>query len=218
MNSQTTMINHFGSIYISDKSISEIPILYKDSIINGNFHCGRNDLVTLINSPKIVNEDFDCRDNKSLISLKGSPKNIGVHFNCKGTNIKTLHSNTTYVGKVFDVSNTPISSLEGAPEWIRTLVLSNNKNLTNLKDVHKHLKYCNHITIDSPGCYIESHILGLILVDGLLVINNFGINCMGFPEACYIINKYLKLEQGKNSLLACQQELIEAGLEQYAQL
>ena len=86
------------------------------------------------------------------------------------------------------------------------LFLTNNK-LTNLKGIHKHLEYCKGVILFQQNP-INSHILGLLKIknlQGVVFTDN---------SLTDIINKYLP----EGNLLGCQQELIDAGFEDFAQL
>ena len=63
------------------------------------------------------------------------------------------------------------------------------------------------------GCAgIKSHILGLLLIDGCKEVE------MDNKDIEKIMNKYLKQPFTPHRLYDCQDELIEAGFEEYAQL
>ena len=65
---------------------------------------------------------------------------------------------------------------------------------------------------------IKSHVLGLLLIDGLEEVSfeSFSIGADAAKhKVAQIINKHLK--NGRD-VFACQEELIEAGLDEYAQL
>ena len=64
-------------VYIDNKNLSEIPV--KFGIINGNFNCSFNNLISLKGSPEIVGRSFDCSYNK-LISLEYAPEIINRDF------------------------------------------------------------------------------------------------------------------------------------------
>jgi hypothetical protein len=59
---------------------------------------------------------------------------------------------------------------------------------------------------DNP---ITSHILGVLLIEGCELI------ILDYPKVHNIINKHLK---GDRDVFACQEELIEAGFDEYAKL
>ncbi len=205
----------YDIVSISDRFLDEIPKQWATVEIRKRFDCSSNNIKYLTNSPKIVYGDFNCRSNQQLISLKESPEFIGGNFDCCFTSIKTLNSSTTEVGKVFDVFGTPITSLEGAPARLNILAIGDNK-ITSFKDIHKHLNYCKKIIIQNSTYTIESHIIGLLLVNGLKSLEYVDAANLKYIRAMDIVYKYIGL--GKLGLLECSAELCDAGLEQYAQL
>jgi hypothetical protein len=113
------------------------------------------------------------------------------------------------VNRSFDCSYNQLTSLEGAPNTIGGYFFcGGNQELTSLQGVYKIIKKINgrlYIT-DTP---IKSGGIGLILIEGLTKIYS---NLPAFK----IINRYLG--QGKKGLLRCQEELVDAGYEEYAKL
>jgi hypothetical protein len=126
--------------------------------------------------------------NNKLTSLQGAPSSVGGFFSC---------------------NNNKLTSLEGAPSSIgRTGISCDNNKLTSLEGIHKVFKringrfHCDDNPITSGG-------IGLILIEGLTKIR-------ADHPAFLIIEKYLG--QGKKGLLLCQDELIDAGYEEFAKL
>jgi hypothetical protein len=62
------------------------------------------------------------------------------------------------------------------------------------------------------GTKIKSHILGLLLIDGCtsIVLDN--------KEVQTIVNKWLEEPMSKQRMINCQNELIDLGYEEFAQL
>lgn len=154
--------------------------------LHGNFTCTSKNLTSLEGAPTTVAKSFDCSYNR-IKSLKFAPKEIGSDFFC--------------------IDN-DLTSLEGIPSIINgNLFISGNK-LTSLHNIHKQIKrmgaYANFS--NNP---ITSHVLGLLLVNGLYSIN------LDNPKVDTIMNKHLN---GDRDVFACQEELIEAGLDEFAQL
>lgn len=101
-----------------------------------------------------------------------------------------------------------VNSFETLPESVGgDLFLSNNK-FKSLKNIHKHIKnikgelYLNQ-------CPIESHVLGVLKIKNLTRIN------MDNKNIQKILNKHLS---GDRDVLACQNDLMDAGFEEFAQL
>ena len=93
--------------------------------------------------------------------------------------------------------------------------LEDNFKADNFKNIHKHFIKINGELFFS-GLQIKSHILGLLKIRGLTNISMGGPFRVKYGWTLQdIMNKYL---EGDRDLIACQQELIEAGYEEYAQL
>ncbi len=151
------------------------------------FDCSYSGITTLKGSPSIVDKTFDCSNNK-LTTLEGGPSKVD--------------------GNYMAYSNKLLTSLEGGPSYVGERLELSFCGLTSLHNIHKII---NHIGdgADFTKNPIKSHVLGLLLIDGLEQVwfNNKKVQS--------IINKHLK---GDRDVFECQEELIEAGLDEYAQL
>ena len=84
-----------------------------------------------------------------------------------------------------------------------------NNQLTSLKNIHKHIK-CIKGEFHCADNNIDSHILGLLLIDGVIHIE------MNNKYIQNILNRHLG--KGRQSVMDAQRELIDAGYEEFAQL
>jgi hypothetical protein len=166
--------------------------------IDGDFDISENNLKSLEFGPKIVNGDYYCVVSK-LVSLNGAPRKVKT-FSAVGNKLKTL---------------------DGIPKEIDgDCFLSNNK-LTNLHNIH-HLVETINGKLELLGNPIESHVLGLLKIKKLKNVKFSLLNANSttskrifrLVQLGKIINKYLPL----GDIFACQEELIEAGLDEFAQL
>lgn len=164
-------------------------------------------LVTTKTSSSIWLGDFDA-SHRNLTSLYGAPKETEFDFDCTGNKLKTLVGTPRKVGKDFFCSTNYLTSLEYAPSEVGRDFWCVSNPITNLKDIHKIVTkmdgmfYCR-------GCPIASHVLGLLLIPGLRKIS-------GDTDWCVILNRHT--DRGRASLIDAQNELIEAGYEEFAQL
>jgi hypothetical protein len=139
-----------------------------------------------------------------LVDLRGCPEEIDGDFYVHGNNL---------------------SSLAGGPKIVRNYYATDN-NITSLKDIHKHI----HVIGEDwhGGIFylynnlIKSNILGLLLIKGLREVvvddDEDGTETHAMFEALEIVNSHLPNTEGKAGMIKCQNELIDAGLEEYAQL
>ena len=153
------------------------------------------DLKNLDWCPNTINGDFDCSGNYELNSLKGVPQ-TGVN------NLYFPHCN--------------ITSLEGLPRQIGGALLFYKNPITSLKGIHK---IVNEIKGELA---VPQSVISNIL--GVLKIRNVDTFRFGAPfesnvktEISDIINKYLP-NPNSDQIIDCQNELIEAGFEEYAEL
>jgi hypothetical protein len=133
---------------------------------------------------------------------------VGGSFSCYNNRLTSLHGAPSSVGGDVFCNHNNLTSLQGAPSSIGGSFFGGENKLTSLEGIHKLIKkigggfYCNSNPIKSGG-------IGLILIEGLTQIG-------ADPPAFKIIRKYLG--QGKKGLLRCQDELIDAGYEEFARL
>lgn len=149
----------------------------------------------------------------ALDSLHGCPVFVGENLACSGIVLKTLQGAPEVVGKSAMFSGNNIEDLTGCPRHVgRQLDLSRNK-LTSLQNIHKIVDHIGD-SIILFGNPIKSHILGLLRINKLqhaIVHSNQG----RLAETISIINKHLR---GDRNIHTCQEELIEAGLKEFARL
>lgn len=68
-------------VNLTYKSLKKFPSFIQFGIVKGNFHCSYNELISLKGSPREVGGCFYCAHNK-LKSLKGAPETVGGVFVC----------------------------------------------------------------------------------------------------------------------------------------
>lgn len=164
-------------------------------------------IITLKTCNEEWHNNFDC-SSLALTTIKGSPKRVIGYFDCSNNDLTSLEGAPKEVIRDFHGSSNYLKSLEGISSIIGLDVNCSTNQLTNLKDIHKMITKMNgdFYCWSNP---IESHVLGLLLIPGLKRIR-------GGMSWCDILNRYIG--KGRAGLIECQNELIEAGLEEYAQL
>jgi hypothetical protein len=106
-------------------------------------------------------------------------------------------------------------NLEGCPPYIGGSLSVINNPISSLTGVHRIVRHVSNIWLPYS---IQSSILGLLKIEGLHRVIAGGEMSPGgdrFDLAIRLINKHLR---GDRDILACQEELIDNGLEEFAQL
>lgn len=179
----------------------------------GNYNCSENQITSLKGAPSVVGGGFYCTDNE-LGSLEGGPAKISGNYYCDNNNLRDLKGAPKEITKEhnFNCSDNKLTSLEGIPETIGGVVNCANNELTSLKNIHLQLKELtgsDERSINFFGNPIKSHVLGLLKIKGLkkVTLDNKKVEA--------IINKHLK---GERDIFDCQEELEDAGYEEFAKL
>lgn len=128
-------------------------------------------------------------------------------FNCVECGLTSLEGAPISTGGYFDCGSNLLTSLEHAPKKIGAAFRCSHNKLTSLHNIHKQIESIDGM-FHADHNPIKSHVLGLLKIKKLDWVNMDNIKVMD------IINKYLP----EGDIVACQQELIEAGLDEYAQL
>ena len=174
--------------------------------IGGDFWCSINKLTSLEGCPQQVGKNFWCTGNQ-LISLKGAPQQVGGDFMCGNNKLTSLEGAPQHVGWGFICDSNQLTSLKGAPKHIGGSFWCDRNQLTSLEGIHEQILEINgHADFEKNP--IKSHVLGLLLIKGLTSVK------LDNDRLSVIINKYLPL----GDIMACQNELIDAGLEDFAQI
>ena len=196
------------------KSITDFPELMDcwrlsnyGSYVN-NLYAADRGLTTLRGCPKKVLGFVNFSFNK-LTSLEGAPSHVCGDFSCSNNELASLADAPSRVDGHFDCSDNKLTSLAGAPSHLDGDFYCYNNKLTSLKDVHKHITEIKGIfyAFKNP---INSHVLGLLLIKGVTEVK------LDNGQIEEILNKHLG--KGRAGMLMAQEELIDAGLEEFAQL
>jgi len=155
--------------------------------------------------------NFDCFQT-NITSLEQGPSHVGDYFSCSATKITSLKQGPSYVGGGFSCSATKITSLEGGPSYVGGNFYCGNTKITSLHNIHKEIKYIGRML--SLSNTIKSHILGVMFIKGLQRIE-FHLGNIEQKQVERIINKHLA---GDRNIHLAQEELIEAGLVEFAKL
>lgn len=137
---------------------------------------------------------------------------IKSNFVCSSSQITSLEGSPVFVGGYFSCSFTEITSLEGAPRYVGEDFTCYRTKIKSLLNVHKQIKHIGG-SFQLPNT-IKSNVLGVMYIKGLKSIQ-FDQRTKKQKQVEIIINKHLS---GDRDVHACQEELLEAGLGEYAKL
>jgi hypothetical protein len=158
-----------------------------------------------------IDGDLDLRQCE-LTSLEGCPTALSGGLFISRNKLSTLLGGPTIVGNHFGASQCALTDLNGIPARIGGDLYLENNPLTSLQGINK-LKEMNG-WIYLRDCPITSHILGVFFIKGCKGI--FAGYSIQLQAASDIVNKHIS--KGRSGLIYCTQELIRAGLSQYADI
>ena len=123
-------IESFETVYLDGMSLLEIP--FKFSTVFSGFHCNKNKLTSLKNSPYSC-AWFDCSDNE-LTNLKYSPDEVMESYVCHYNKLTTLKFGPGIVNGDYYVTNSKtLETLDTSTEVGGKLIVSDN-NIYNLDE------------------------------------------------------------------------------------
>jgi hypothetical protein len=172
-------------------SFGALPIRDKIPNTNGDIRAVNKDLTDLVGSPDSVFGSVNISYNPRLTSLVGGPKEVG---------------------KFYSAESCGLTSLSGIPVKIGTNLCIDDNHLTSLAGINK-LKEMNG-EIYLYNCPVTSHVLGVFFIKGCYGITAYTDSSFG--RASEIVNRHIL--KGRSGLLLCTNELIEAGLADFAQI
>jgi hypothetical protein len=132
--------------------------------------------------------------------LDGSKLKVSGRFNCSNKQLTSLTGAPKEVSGDFYCRLNTLTSLTGAPASVGRDFSCSKNALTSRQGIKKIITKING-TFYCRENPLKSHILGLLKIKGCKKVEK-------------ILNKYLP----EGDLLDCQEELIDAGLDDYAQL
>ena len=174
--------------------------------VAGNFYCNYSELTSLEGAPSSVDGNFYCNVNQ-LTNLEGAPSSVGEDFDCCDNELTSLEGAPSSVGGNFYCNYNELTSLAGVPSSVGRNFSCRNNKLTSLSNIHKTIKEVDgYMNFEKNP--IKSSVLGLVKIRGVtdVMFDNKKLE--------KIMNKYLPL----GDIFDCQEELIEAGLEEFAEL
>ena len=172
----------------------------------GSLFTRAKDISSLEGCPEVINGDFWLGKNR-LTSLKGCAVQVEGTFSCSENKLVNLIGGPKKIKNDYVANANLLTSLEGVCPDIPMRGYFSNNRLTSLQNIHKQIKYCQKLNFTINP--IKSHVLGLLKIESLrnVMLDNSDVED--------IINIHLNKDR---DILACQQELIDAGFEEFAQL
>lgn len=139
-----------GDLDISSRKIRWLPDLSR-VVVEGDFCCPHNRLVSLRGAPKTVKGSFYCHNNQ-LMSLEDGPRSVGGDYLCQNNALTLLKGAPQTVTGHFCCNNNMLTSLEGGPVSVgKDFYCEDNPvplSLRHAPTVFKHLK-CSEGTFSS---------------------------------------------------------------------
>ena len=198
------------------KEIKGIIVEPDMKIWGGDFSCSECNLTSLKGCPEEIKGDFSCSRNQNLTSLEFGPNIVNGDYRCINCDLTSLKGCPEEINGIFDCSfNKNLTSIEFGPKIVNGDYRCNCCNLTSLHNIHKYTQQISN-KFFCGGNTIKSHMLGLLLIKDLKEVACYKDDIM--YEPAQIINKYLKQPMSKQRMFDCQEELIQAGFKEYAQL
>jgi len=177
----------------------------------GNYYINKDNTVSYNGNSLLIT-------NHELIWYKGKKCVLPVNFrSCKSdftvsaTDMLSLKGVPRSIGGAFKLMTPNITSVEYLPEEADDIYL-HTSGIVELKGIEKWVKntYGLFVPIDVKG------LLSLVKIKNLNLIKTWSNAPDDLKRACKIVTKYC--EANTHDVFACQEELIDAGLKDYAEL
>lgn len=155
--------------------------------------------------------------NSDLIWYKGKQCVLPINFrSCGGDfsigtgNLISLKGVPRKVGDAFKVKSFAITSVEYLPETAEDIYL-HSSGIIELKGIEKWVRRAYSISVPND----VKGLLSLVKIDKLNMVTTTGTASDKLKHACEIVTKYCQANQ--HDVIACQRELIENDLDEYAE-
>lgn len=185
--------------------------------VGGNYLINGSGILSLEGAPSHIYGDFKASHCK-LTSLKGGPRTVLVDYDVSGNKLLSLLDSPNVVGGDFEVSSNQITELSGITPEIHGNVFVSDNLITSFHNSHKHIKKMNgkFWLKNNP---IKDSLLSLMMIPGcsqVVVTGPFA----NTDEKLQMLNNimYEYSQRGKDAIFDCQNALIDAGLDDFAQL
>ena len=210
---------HFEDLY-KDERFPHLPntLPLKFGTVDGNFSILHLRLKSLDGCPTDITGTFNASYN-IFPDLKGGPKRVGgdyyVSYNPELRSLEGMAE--TIVGGV-NLSSTRISEddFKYLPKKLKELRLSSCENVKTLSGLNKYVEEIER-ALGISGVDLTGGLLGLLKIKKLIGLQyGFGSD-KPLDRALNIVDNYLPVKTN-DAIMDCQDELIDAGLEEYARV
>lgn len=151
------------------------------------------------------------------------PETIDDLTGLSGWGLTTLVGCSKRVTTSLDCTHNKLTSLDGFPLFIGEYLNFSNNQITSLKDIGTLIKSVQHLQCDDNP--ITSNVLGLLKIRNLQSVKMYNDGKSAFKPLVKEINEKLKIVEAiinkylpEGDIMDCQNELIDAGLSEYAKL
>ena len=142
------------------------------------------------------------------VTVNGKPRATwSGYFSCSLNNLTSLEGAPSKVNGNFSCHNNKLTSLEGAPSKVNGSFFCTGNNIKSISGIHKIIKEIH----EEFWCDDVTHVLGLCLIKGITRVYHDN------KKVQSILNKHVG-PGTRDAMVDCHEELVEAGLEEYAQL
>ena len=190
----------------------------KFGTVDGNFNISRLRLKTLEGCPTDITGTFNASYN-IFPNLKDGPRRVGGDYYVSyNPELKSLDGMAEIVVGGVNLSSTRISEddFKYLPKKMKELRLSSCANIKTLSGLNKYVEEIER-ALGISGVDLTGGLLGLLKIKNLIGLQyGFGSD-KPLDKALKIIDNYLPVKTS-DDIMDCQDELIDAGLEEYARV
>lgn len=178
---------------VSNLNLSTLEGLGLPASVKKDFNCSSNNLTSLIGAPEILaTENFSCGNNDLVSPLEGAPKECSI----------------------FEAQTNKLTTCEGFPRKVQAVHMSRNE-FTTYKGIEKNFDYCRRFSISAHHNGKPLGLLSFFKVKGCINLSAAAGNSEQDKQAIAIVNKHLSMPE--RNAIACQKELFDNDLDDYAE-
>jgi hypothetical protein len=178
---------------VSNLNLSTLEGLGLPALVKKDFNCSSNSLTSLIGAPEILaTENFFCGNNDLVSPLEGAPKECSI----------------------FNVQTNKLTTCEGFPRKAHAVHMGKNE-FTTYKGIEKNFDYGRSFSITANHNGKPLGLLSFFKVKGCVALSSASGNSEQDKQAIAIVYKHLSSPE--RNAIACQKELYDNDLDDYAE-